>query len=261
MVRVLERDPDLADGLGPEELEEARRRCLAVSFTLPRGPLGEWPLEAQPQPDLLGYLVLDGFLARTVLIDGRHSAEVIGPGDLIRPWCAPTDATVEPDSRWQVSEPVTMAVLDLTFHWCTLRWPELSHALLDRAFQRSRSLMLRLTIAEIPSVPRRVTLVLWHLAERWARVRADGTLLRLRISQSTLADLVCSSRESVSRALRELRHFDLVQVTEEGFLLRGDSPAELRAVFTGEQVVPWRIARLEALGPAVMDVTSRGMRS
>lgn len=238
VVAVLERDPDLADGLRSDEFDEACRRCLALSFTLPRGSLGRWPLEAQPDPELLGYLVLSGFLARTVMIDARHSAEVLGPGDLVRPWGAPADATIEPGTRWRVSEPATIAVLDRTFHRCAVRWPQLSHALLDRAFQRSRSLMLRLAIAEVPSIARRVKLVLWHLAERWARVGPHGTVLSLRISQSTLADLVCASRESVSRALADLRRYDLVHVVDEGFLLRGGSPAELQAAVSGEPVVP-----------------------
>lgn len=228
VVEVLRRHPDLGEGLGPEEFEEARKRCMAVSFALARGSLGCWPLNAKPDLELFGYLVLSGFLVRTVVIDRRHSAELIGPGDLVRPWGSAVDPQIEPDTRWRVCEPATVAVLDRTFHRCAVRWPALSHALLDRAFQRSRSLMFRLAIAEIPSIARRISMVLWHLADRWARVAVEGTLLPVRLSQATLADLICASRESVSRGLAELRRNDLVLVTPGGFLLRGRPPAELQ---------------------------------
>jgi hypothetical protein len=44
-----------------------------------------------------------------------------------------------------------------------------------------------------------VHLVLWHLADRWGSTEEHGAFLPLKLSRLALADLACSTRESVSR--------------------------------------------------------------
>src|SRR5215218_8650296 len=88
-IRVLEAQPELAEGLDPEQAELARRHAVAVLETLPPGP---W---APPEDDgggALGLLVIDGILARDLRVAGRWCSELLGPGDLLRPWDHDEDA-------------------------------------------------------------------------------------------------------------------------------------------------------------------------
>jgi CRP/FNR family transcriptional regulator, cyclic AMP receptor protein len=117
-------------------------------------------------------------------------------------------------------------VLDERFHRCVAAWPRLIVALHERSAVRSHSLLVRLAIAEHPQIVRRVHLVLWHLADRWGRPEEDGVLLPIKLSRVTLADLVCSTRESVSRSLAELERRGLVRVQRNGYFLRFPSQGE-----------------------------------
>lgn len=91
--------------------------------------------------------------------------------------------------------------------------------------QRVESLVTRLLIAQTPRISDRVHLLLWHLAERRGRVGPEGVSIPLRLSRALLAELACTTRESVSRALTALTGAGLVEVTRQGFVLRDfDSP-------------------------------------
>ena len=128
-------------------------------------------------------------------------------------------------STWRVEKTALLAVLDERFHRCSQRGRGSRGA--APAFRlRSHSLLVRLAIAEHPQIARRVHLVLWHLADRWGQPAEDGVLLPLKISRVTLADLVCSTRESVSRSLAELERRGLVSVHGNGYFLHFPSQGE-----------------------------------
>lgn len=226
-VRVLDVDPDLGERLSSADFEEARDLCRARLVRLPSGPI-DWNVTEGPVP--LGLLVLRGVLRRRIVIDDRHAAEVLGPGDLLRPWSTKGEATIASRTAWRVLEPAAVAVLDAGFRRCADRWPDLMDVLLDRVYERSRSLLLRLAVVQFPKNARRVHLILWQLADRWGQVVPEGVVLRMRLTPTALADLVSTSRESVSRALAELADHDLAHVLAGGgYLLRGQSPADLHA--------------------------------
>lgn len=123
-------------------------------------------------------------------------------------------------------EPARLAVLDGRFYEDAVRHPALVSALLGRSVRCSQSLLVRLALTEVRSMASRVHLVLWHLADRWGWVAPGGVVLPLRLSRTSLADLVCARREAVSRALSTLANLDLVHAHERGFLLSGSPPAE-----------------------------------
>lgn len=47
-------------------------------------------------------------------------------------------------------------------------------------------------------------MLLWHLADRWGRVRSDGVIVALDLTHSVLAELVAARRPTVTRSLSEL---------------------------------------------------------
>ena len=218
---VMSRVPllDVAPGLGAhlchEELREARGRCLVSVVGLARGKRVA-TLEASSEG---GFLVVRGMLTRRLQVGDRSGAELLGRGDVIYP--------TPGESAWRVEQTALLAVLDESFHRSAAPWPRLVMALHERAVLRSHSLLLRLAIVEYPQIRRRVHLVLWHLADRWGSTEEHGAFLPLKLSRVALADLVSSTRESVSRALGELRRLGLVHERGSGFFLRFPHPAEL----------------------------------
>ena len=82
--RVLDVDPALAEAIPPELRDRAIAECVASVITLPTGRWRNAP--AVTGGGGIGLLVLDGLLVRRVGIEGRFGAELLGEGDLLRPW-------------------------------------------------------------------------------------------------------------------------------------------------------------------------------
>src|SRR5205814_8261104 len=113
--RVLEEDPDLCAGLDEADRRRATRDCLATEIRLSPGL---WSAEAVSDAigHGIGFLVLTGLLTRRVQTDGRAGAELLGEGDLLRPWEDDgAISTVPLDASWRVLAPTRVAVLDLRF--------------------------------------------------------------------------------------------------------------------------------------------------
>ncbi len=205
MVRVLEH---LDECLEPFDAVTARRAlqdCVAPRLVLEPGG---WcpPADAQRCRDWLGLLVLDGLLTRAVEIDGNRAQELLGPGDVLRPWDDDgVWATIPSVSSWRVIEPSSVALLDDGFAARAARWPSISVCLVRAAVRRShaKSAILALTRARRADV--RLMLLFWHLADRWGRMGADGVHVPLRLTHALLAELACLRRPTVSVALSELR--------------------------------------------------------
>lgn len=224
-VYILDADPDLADLLDPETLAQARPYAVArVGEAEP----GEWdPLSSHtPQATDLGLLILSGVTCREVHVAGRSATEVLGDGDLLRPWDPENDALfVAPTVDWTVLAPLRFAILDARFALVAARWPRLMSALMARAVRRSRALTYHLAVTQITGVETRVLMVLWEFAQRWGHVRPEGVALNLRVTHEMLARLVGARRPSVTSALRTLN--DEGRITQEGpgrWLLLGTPP-------------------------------------
>jgi CRP-like cAMP-binding protein len=228
VVRVLEVDPGLGDGLDAEQLASATPRSAARTLAVPSGP---WFYEPPPEeePGLLGLLLLEGVLLREVTVDRMHALEFVGPGDLIRPWTYEgASAPVVAEATWQVIEPVRLAVLDRRFALRMAPWPEVSAALLDREAERARSAIVELAVRQALRIEDRLLLTLWHLADRWGRVSPRGTVLGLApLTHGVLARLIGAQRPSVTLALGRLRERDLIDREPDGrWVLLGDPPGE-----------------------------------
>ncbi len=224
--RVLEEDSELAEAIPLEHREQAARDCIARAISI---PTGRWhAVEVPPPGEAIGLLVLRGLLIRRVGVDGRFGAELLGAGDLLRPWQGEEELPTLPvTTGWRVIEPTSMALLDAPFAHRAARYPPLSGQLVARALQRSRNLAVNMAIVQHARVDVRLHMLFWHLAGRWGRVRSDGVSLPLRLTHSVLADLAAARRPTVTSALSALARLDLVQQTNDGWLLRGKPPGEL----------------------------------
>ena len=226
---VLREDAELADAISPERRQTAIESCTVEEV---RVPIGTGISEASPLRNGLGILVLTGLLVRRVGIDGRFGAELLGEGDLLRPWQWENDsATLPLEMGWSIVAPARLALLDEEFvrrHLAT--FPELGPPLVGRAMQRARGLAVNMAIVHQARVDNRLHMLLWHLAGRWGRVRTEGTVVPFRLTHALLADLVAARRPTVTKALGELAdRADLVW-TGEDWLLPGEPPAELEEV-------------------------------
>jgi len=223
-VDLLERDAELARAL-PSVMRQGHGHGSPLSAGVLKLKRGPWEPDArEPSVDHLGMLVLDGLVARRVLVPERgRSLELLGRGDLFRPW-QDESASFERLS-WTVIEPAAIAVLDQPLAARAREVPQLLEALTDRALQRSRRLAVSAAIANTVGVEERLLLSLWQLTELWGRKAPEGAVLPFRLSHQTLADLVGARRPTVTVALRNLTQRDLLRRGESGhWILVGDPP-------------------------------------
>jgi hypothetical protein len=226
VARILAEDPGLAEALPVQQLARAVEQCRAHTVTIRRG---RWEAERMSvMSDGIGLLILNGLVIRRVGIDGRFGAELLGPGDLLRPWRGgDIHVTLTQTTGWRAIEPTRIAVLDGRAAERIARFPPLIGALTDRALDRPRSLAVNMAIIHHPRIEGRLHMLFWHLAARWGRVRRDGIALSLRLTHSVIADLVAAQRPSVSGSLKRLGERGLVRTVDDGWLLCGDPPGEL----------------------------------
>ena len=203
-VHVLEEDPDLAGRLDPAAAADAVGHVVAPLARIERGP---WGAEAAyPNgSDWIGLLVLSGFIVRRITCVHEVSAELIGPGDVLRPWDHDGDYALESiETSFEVLEPVRLALLDDSFVTRAAGWPQIVPAVLERIGRRSRWLSIRLTIAQLERATVRVLYLLWHLAERWGRATPEGLVVPLELTHRLIAELVGARRPSVTNAVAAL---------------------------------------------------------
>jgi CRP/FNR family cyclic AMP-dependent transcriptional regulator len=224
-VRLLEADPELGALLSPGRRAEAERELLVRTHRLSVGP---WDVSrlAGASADHVGLLVLDGVISRELVVADHVSAELLGPGDLVRPWQGASSAGLLPvQAIWSVLSTVTLAVLDRRFAAEAARYPEITAALFDRLGERSLRLATTQAISQLTRVDRRLKALFWHLAERWGRVSGDGVVVPLALTHRILGQLVGARRPTVSTALSELaEREELVRRPDGSWLLRGDPP-------------------------------------
>ena len=109
---LLELDPELGQLLTAERREIAERelRVRVSSF-----PVGEWDggrlTDADPMH--LGLLLVDGVLAREVVLGDTVSTELLGPGDILRPWhIEGPPELLNVAIRWNALSSVRLALID-----------------------------------------------------------------------------------------------------------------------------------------------------
>jgi CRP/FNR family transcriptional regulator, cyclic AMP receptor protein len=225
--QLLQLDTHLGGRLPPEQFELARSQVTVPVLDL---DAGDWyPDRGEPHPAHLGYMIVSGLMVRELEVGGARSIELLSVGDLLRPWLE--DAASFVDARWRAVEPVRLAVLDPAATARAVRWPSLIAAIVDRGLRRSRSLAVSAALENIRGIDQRLWILFWHLAERWGRREADGSVVvPLRLTHETLAVLVGARRPTTSTALADLaRRGQLERLGTDGWRLRGKPPSPREA--------------------------------
>jgi hypothetical protein len=218
----------------PERIPAAKAAAIAAVETL---GAGEWPRHALHDliaPEgALGLLVIDGLMTRDVAVLGASFTELIGEGEILRPWDSGVPTALDNGSvAWNVIEPTRIAVLDHAFVIRAARWPEIATALVARAVRRSHALTVQLAICNLPRVQTRLLLLMWHLADRWGKVTTGGVVLPLGLTHRTLACLVGARRPTVTTALTQLAAQQrVIRRTDGSWLLLGERPPELGQLY------------------------------
>lgn len=225
VVRVFEHEPDLLSGLDARSTEILRHRATAPALWLEPGTWDAAASVERPER-CLGLLVLDGVMTRSVALDGRDCPELVGAGDLLRPWDDEDDASVVRRSSWHVLERTTIAVLDERFAAAICHFPPVVGQLLGRTVQRARTLAFLLAVAHVRHADTRLLMLLWHLADRWGRVTPQGVVVPCALTHELLGRLVCMRRPTASTALQRLRRAGEIERRPDGsWLLLGEPPA------------------------------------
>lgn len=221
-VAILDVDPDLRATVPESEVEVARRHLRAPAVSAEPGILDGELMEKGS----LGALVVEGLLTRDLVVAQTSSRELLGAGDLIRPWdTEPEFGPVSETVSFTILEPTRFAVLDRRFLKLAGRWPALGDEIIHRVLRRSRWLALRLAIGNLRGIPDQIMLLLWHLSSNWGRITPEGTLLPLDLTHELIADLIGARRPSVTTAITELRETGRLERLGEGWLLTDQPPA------------------------------------
>jgi CRP/FNR family cyclic AMP-dependent transcriptional regulator len=221
-ISLLNADADLGRLMSAEQAEQARRHLRVRQHVVEPGPWeGERLREAGPEH--VGLLVLGGLMTRELVLADNVSAELLGPGDLVRPWQAAGPERLVPyDIRWTALERTDLAVLDRRFAALLTHYPQVNAMLIDRLTERSQRLSLMQSISQLNGVDRRLLTLFWHLAERWGRVTKAGVVVPVVVPHRVLAQLVGARRPTVSSALGQLAdRGQLVREPDGGWLLTG----------------------------------------
>lgn len=225
-VSVLKIDPDLGEGLQQGRSAAALRACRARVVEVRRG---RWnpSFAGEPAEHGFGLLVLSGIICRQVVQSGCLGAELIGPGDLLRPWDRFGEwSTLPTSSQWLVIEAARLAVLDLGFARRASPFPEVAANLAGRALLRSRYLAITGTIVSQRRVDKRLMMLFWHLADRFGQTAAEGVHIPVPLTHRIISELIAVRRPSVTTSLARLRERGALERSGRGWLLAGEMPPE-----------------------------------
>lgn len=226
---LLDADAELGAFLDTAQRERARRELHVSVAAL---ALGLWDVGTLRDASAhnAGLLILDGVVAREVVLGGGLSSELLGAGDLIRPWSDQHDELLQTEVRWNVLADARVAILDAAFLAKAAAFPAIGAALLERIEARARRLALLQAIAHMTRVEDRLLAIFTHLAERWGRMTAEGVVVPLVLSHRTLSELIGARRPTVSTAAAKLDRIGALRRRHDGSWLlavteRGHAPA------------------------------------
>jgi CRP-like cAMP-binding protein len=222
-ISVLDEDRALAQSISPARREAARAQSVAAVIT---ADPGRRHVSADPGEARGGYglLLLRGMLVRRVGFGGRYGAELLGPGDLLRPWESDGEAVMPFEAGWRVLTPTRAAVLDVAWSMRMAAFPEVGPELVGRATGRARRVAALMAVVQVPQLEERLWMVFWELADRFGHVHSDGVHLDLPLTHELLSYLAAARRPSVSAALTRLTESGRLRRVGGEWILLGSPP-------------------------------------
>lgn len=225
-VALLEVNPDLAVDLTADQAQLALDALVLPAIRI---QAGQWDSEACANDErvtgsLIGLLVIDGVVVRETTL-GRHvSAQLCGPGDLLKLRSAHDQSCFPASTNVSVPGTAVLALLDDRVLGASRRWPRLGGRLLAQAITQAGDAGAHQAISQLPRVEDRLLALFWHLADRWGHVLTDGVRIDLPLTHETIGRLIGARRPTVTLGLGALRTEGLLQRHVNGaWLLAHDS--------------------------------------
>jgi CRP/FNR family cyclic AMP-dependent transcriptional regulator len=220
-IALLDVDPDLAGRASAAEIAGLRDKLTASVYRIPSGPMPAPPRRESH----LGYLVLKGLLLYEVSANGRATAELLGAGDLVRPWARDVTGMLRTEAKWIVLEQVLLADLGQVTTSRLSDCGEVVESLVTRCADRAESVAIQRSITAHVRVDVRVLACLWHLADRFGVVVPGAVKLDIPLTHAVLARLVGARRPTVTTALQRLIQLGYLRRDGRAFVLIGDASA------------------------------------
>src|SRR3954463_5855533 len=220
-IALLDVDPDLAGNRTGAELAAMRDRLTAPVYRLGPGPMPDPP--APRREPHIGFLALKGLLLYEVSACGRATAELLGAGDLVRPWRHELAGTLETETKWIVLEQVLLADLGMVNTSRLAESREIVESLVMRCADRAEAVAIQRSITAHVRVDVRVLAYLWHLADRFGVVMPGAVKLDIPLTHAVLARLVGARRPTVTTALQRLIQLGYLRRDGRAFVLTGDA--------------------------------------
>lgn len=223
-VALLDAHSDLVMGLDRDAVPDARRALVVPAVVVAPGVLDpSISFERHGRGNrIFALMIIDGLLVREKVLGDRPSTEILGPGDVLRPAASP-EAALPIRTTLQVATRCSIALLDDGALAAARKWPrlvsnlfELTLAQVDRAGELH-------ALAQLPRVEDRLLGVLWHLAERFGRMRPDGAVVSMNLTHQALGQLIGARRPTVSLGLQSLEQQAVVTRQNGNWLLSPDS--------------------------------------
>jgi CRP-like cAMP-binding protein len=200
-VPLLRVDPDLGAGLDRHSLATALQE---VRVPIARIDAGPWRPPPADSSSAFGLLIVDGLVVCETAYADNVSGELLGPGDLFRPWQLAEDSLIAPRTSWFVACHTSVAVIDGAAMAALAGWPSIVAELFARTVRRARALSMLRAIGQVRRLEHRMLLHLWWAAERLGRVTPAGLVVRLPLTHERLAAVVGAHRPSLTSALLKL---------------------------------------------------------
>lgn len=233
---VLDHDRALLELVPERQRSNARAASVARVIRL---PTGAWPAstESETARGGIGLFVLNGLMLRRVGMHGRYGAELLGPGDIVRPWQHDGEDTgiLPYETVWRIFAPTRLAVLDIRWAMRVAPWPMISCEMVGRALERSLRLATLMAVSQHRRLDVRLRLLLWKLADRFGVVRPDGVHLQIPLTHEALAYLAVARRPSVSTALGRLADAGELRQDRRRIVLLGEPPDASELEHAGEE--------------------------
>ncbi|HWF53624.1 MAG TPA: hypothetical protein VG223_03310 [Solirubrobacteraceae bacterium] len=262
---LLDFDPDLGASIERVEWPRARAAFTGELITV---PAGAWsPIAGR---DSLGFLIIDGVVCRELSLVDRRSLELLGGGDVVQ---APSALGWPQLSEGTMLTAIIDAVvfeLGPTFARAAARWPGVLAAVMRRIDAQRERLAIQGLVAHVPRAEHRLLLALWHLAARWGRVTAEGTVIPLALSHDLIGQLIAARRSTATLAISRAEQDGLLARRSDGTWLltaeaeqQASSLASARAVRSNAQMlmIRQRSSELLAASRAVMASVEQDRRA